>query len=242
MTVRALIVAFVLITVASAFAADGAPPELIGAYGHSPQQCQSFHRKTDNVSIISETAYTFCGGSACEATIISYTRKGHSYTLKLAGGWTTTLTEVDDGVFETSDGETLVRCTLKDQIRGIGLLPNTEGAVTATHSALFSALYAENVKTVCPDLSPDIETTATLVEASSRGWVKFLKTRGLLQRSEEDELNYILHSSTMEAQYALREDAEAIPEFCDHVLDAFGREGTIFPNLIADDRPERRKT
>jgi hypothetical protein len=38
------------------------------------------------------------------------------------------------------------------------------------------------------------------------------------------------------AKYGVRADAAMIPEFCAEVLKAFGSDGRIFPNLIADPR------
>ena len=109
--------------------AKGAPDALIGNYGKSPEQCRSYHRKSDNIESITKDRYTFCGGSGCEAEIVSHRKTKRGYVLKLTGignpdGWTQTFRQISEDVFEVPYSgrapETLVRCTIKDAIAGIG--------------------------------------------------------------------------------------------------------------------------
>ncbi len=64
-------------------ASPNGPRELIGNYGNSPGQCQSYHRKSDNITSISATSYESCGGSMCGADIVSHRKVKDGYILNL---------------------------------------------------------------------------------------------------------------------------------------------------------------
>lgn len=57
----------------------GAPIELIGRWGSNKEQCQSWHRKIDNVTIIDKNFLTSCGGTGCEAAIVSHKKTVDGY-------------------------------------------------------------------------------------------------------------------------------------------------------------------
>ncbi|MCJ9702274.1 MULTISPECIES: hypothetical protein [unclassified Bradyrhizobium] len=111
------------------------PRDLIGHYGNSPTQCQSYHRKSDNMTSISATSYEFCGGSMCGADIVSHRKLKDGYILNLKSpgnpsGRRVRVKLLYKGIqiaFSRRDPpETLARCTEADAIAGIGLRPDQE--------------------------------------------------------------------------------------------------------------------
>src|SRR5215208_5573041 len=168
------IVLAMLAGVAWAQDVKGSPEALVGFYGSSPDQCRSYHRKSDNLTSFTATTYTFCGGSGCEADIISHRRIKNGYTLKFTSGgnphgWASTFRQIDKNVFEetskTSKPKTLVRCTVKDAIAGIGRDPNATGAVTQSLQIVYAAFYAMEVSSACPDLRANQDKIKTLILA-----------------------------------------------------------------------------
>ena len=225
----------------------GAPDALIGYYGNSPDQCRSYRRKSDNITSITKTDYTFCGGSGCEAEIVSHRKTRNGYVLKLISrgtpeGWTTTFRQIDENVFEVpSKGrktETLVRCTIKDEIAGIGLEPNVSTAVTQSMQVVYSAFYAQAVPTACPDLQTDQAKIKKMILIGEVAWadhlVKYKLANG--RQTVEEDVRQTTELTKKNAEYGVRSDAEFIPEFCGHVLNAFGSDGSVVPDLIVDPR------
>ena len=219
-----------------AFGDAGVPDELLGHFGNSPVQCRSFHRKADNITHISKEYYTFCGGSRCEARVDRVRKTKSGYTLKLRGNsgpFDVRLTKVEEGVFDSGD-ETLVKCTERDQIAGIGLPVTLEMSITKAPHAAFSAYYALSVPEVCPDIKADEALAENIAKAGILEYVRFLIERKLINRSVDEAVTAEAHNEREDARYAVKQDAEAIPAFCDHVFDAFGEDGRIFKDLLSD--------
>ncbi|WP_284543483.1 hypothetical protein [Pleomorphomonas sp. T1.2MG-36] len=233
---RLLLLVTLLSASQAALAADGAPEELIGHWGKNPKECMSYHRKFDGLTTISKEYLTSCGGSACEARIVSYKRKGKSYVLHLVSpgtpeGWDSTYTKVDEGVFE-SGKETFVSCTVKDAIAGIGRYPEMTGGSTASLEVLFGAYYALAVPSVCPAFKADTKAAKALADAGVVRWLQFLAEIGSPRPSPEAEMASIRRDTKARAEGAVIADSKEIPDFCDHVLDVFGLDGTLYPNLL----------
>jgi hypothetical protein len=225
----------------------GGPEALVGFYGSSPDQCRSYHRKSDNLTSFTKTTYTFCGGSGCEAHIISHRRIKDGYTLKFTSGgnpqgWSSTFRQIDTNIFEeTSKGskpQTLVRCTVKDAIAGIGRDPNATGAVTQSLEIVYAAFYAVEVSSVCPDLRANQDKIKTLILAGRDGWTAHLIKNKLITdwQTAGERIRRDIEMSERSAKYGVRADSEEIPDFCVEVLGAFGSDGRILPDLIADPR------
>lgn len=242
----ALIVA-ALVGTAIAQDGKGAPDELIGRYGNSPTECRSYHRKTDGITIIGKNTYTFCGGSGCDAIIVSHKKTPAGYVLNFKSGRSEEIRVIDDRVIVSVGGgvggrdETLVRCGLPDAIAGIGASVAPPGALTSSLEVLFSANYALAVPNVCPALKTNEGLAVRLAEMGLQLWGKFLKEHGLLQRgvlrgSLEQRLESTAKMSKRDAEYAVKMDFAEIPNFCEHVLGAFGLDGSIYPDLIRDPR------
>jgi hypothetical protein len=109
----------------------GAPTQLIGKYGANPEECRSYNRKSDGITIISERDFSFCGGSGCWAEVLSHkkTRDGYSLRLRSPGnpdGFNERFVVTDPSYIVEIDGNgkgkdlTLARCTRADAIAGIG--------------------------------------------------------------------------------------------------------------------------
>ncbi|RWA98302.1 hypothetical protein [Mesorhizobium sp.] len=219
-----------------AFGDAGVPSELLGHFGNSPVQCRSFHRKADNITHISKEYYTFCGGSRCEARIDRVRKTKSGYTLKLqgdSGPFDIRLTKVEEGVFDAGD-QTLVKCTERDQIAGIGLPVTLEMSITKAPHAAFSAYYALSVPEVCRDIKVDEALAESIAKAGILEYVRFLLDRKLIKQTVDDAITTKAHNEREDARYAVKQDAEAIPAFCDHVLDAFGENGRIFKDILSD--------
>ncbi|CAA2108961.1 hypothetical protein MBUL_04454 (plasmid) [Methylobacterium bullatum] len=228
----------------------GAPPALIGHYGNSPAQCRSYNRKSDNVSEIRRETYTFCGGFGCEARIAKAEKTASGYRLHLRSngnpdGWWSDFRTVGEGVLEErvqggKKAETLVRCTTKDIIAGIGLEPNTEGAVTKARSAVFTAYYAEQVATLCPAVSLDSALAKRILATGADGLEAHMRKYGYQPitpgRTFREGVENDVHSEKVSATYAAKSDAEALPNFCDEAMKALGEGGRVVPGLLIDPR------
>ncbi|MHC1999528.1 hypothetical protein ACYQR9_03675 [Methylobacterium sp. CM6241] len=227
----------------------GAPPALIGHYGNSPAQCRSYNRKTDDVRSIERDTYTFCGGSSCEAKIVSTTKTASGYKLKTIGTFsgvesTDQFREIAPGVFEipgvAGRRQTIVRCTSKDIVAGIGLEPNTEGQVTNSLSAVFTAHYAEHVTTLCPSTALNEGLAKQIIATGIDAWEAHLKRYGLRPGASAKEIRqgaeYDVRREKGEATYAAKQDAEALPNFCEEVMRAFGDGARVVPGLVIDQR------
>lgn len=150
-----------------------------------------------------------------------------------SGPFDVRLTKVDEGVFDAGD-ETLVKCTGRDQIAGIGLPVTLEMSITKAPHAAFSAYYALSVPEMCPNIKVDEASAENLAKAGILEYVRFLIERKLINRSVDEAAATEAHNEREDARYAVKQDAEAIPAFCDHVLDAFGDSGRIFKDLLSD--------
>ena len=228
--------------VARAQEIPGAPKPLIGHYGKNPDQCRSYHRKSDNITSISTNYYTWCGGTGCEAEIMSHRQTKDGFLLHLASrgnpkGWTSRVTLVDKGIIEI-DRETLVQCTERDIRRGVGR-DVFSGGVTKSLDIAFSVFYALDVPNRCPDLRPDPDKTANLLRLAELGWVKHLEQTGLRpvfgRTREEDAKNIIAHQQTS-AIAAVRQDAAELKDFCEEAAATFGTRGRVVPGLLLDRR------
>ncbi|MBI3704381.1 MAG: hypothetical protein HY244_11195 [Rhizobiales bacterium] len=250
-TLKHALVASITLGLASADAlaqdAKGAPDVLIGKYGKSPEQCRSYHRKSDNMESITKTHYTFCGGAACEAEIVSHRKTKDGYVLRLTSrgnpdGWTTTFRQIDENIFEQpSKGrapETLVRCTIKDAIAGIGREADGSQAVTQSINVIYSAFYAQAVPSACPDLRADQAEIKKLILVGEVAWAEHLVKYKLANARQtlREQVRQSLESTKKGAEYGVRSDAKEISDFCSHVLNAFGSDGSVIPNLITDPR------
>lgn len=227
----------------------GAPDALIGYFGISPKQCRSYHRKSDDVTHITKTTETSCGGSGCgETEILSHRKTKDGYVLKCTSrgnpnGWVQTYRQIDDGVFEMLiDGfppHTLVKCSTKDAIAGIGRDSSDDdrGRVMST-SVAYSAFYAQAVPEVCPDLKADQTRIEKVLLVSHLGRVEEIKESKFLdpRKTPEEQLISEMRMVKNGAEYDVRADAKEIPDFCIEVLSAFSSDGHVIPNLIKDPR------
>jgi hypothetical protein len=227
----------------------GAPSELIGHWGKNKEQCRSWHRRADNVTSITKDIGTFCGGSGCEATIISHKKIHDGYILKFTSrgnptGYSLRYGILDNDtveVFETNEKlmDTLVRCNMKDKIAGIGLpadqwLPVS--AATTAPNGIFAAYYALEIQSVCPKLKANKKLIVVLVREGLVLYDKFLTKTGLhYSSSREEDLRNEANSVHGNAKYAVEQDAREIPNLCTLVLEVFGKDGKIFPDLIQDE-------
>jgi len=230
----------------------GAPQVLIGRWGNSPQECRSYHRKSDGITIINKNNYSFCGGSGCEATIIKSRKTHDGYVLSLVSrgnpdGWQSRVRVIDDKVIEMVGAgligrdETLVRCSKSDAIAGIGLRSDSTASRTKSLDGIFAAYYALAIPTRCSQLAPDISAAETIIKTGKLMWERHIQEwvrRDGLDHQTEALLKGldVVDSEKQRAEYAVRADAAEIKNFCDEVLNAFGNDGRILPNLIKDPR------
>lgn len=109
----------------------GTPDELIGKFGATRQQCQSYHRKSDEIRIFTKNSYSACGGVLCQSDVVSHRKIGNVFRLKLTNFvnskvWVTDIRQLDPDIFELIGGgiggknEVIVKCNVKDAIAGIG--------------------------------------------------------------------------------------------------------------------------
>lgn len=227
----------------------GTPAPLIGHFGTSPAQCQSYHRRSDEITKIGPQFMTSCGGSGCEAKIVSHrkTRDGYALWLVSRGspaGWWQKVRTVEDRVVEFHyeiDGqksvETLVRCSPDDLVLGIGR--KGDGAGMPAFDLAFSAYYALAIPSTCPNLEVDRDKAEKVAALAQEVWAKQATARGdkpfgglsVTERAHEA----ILHEKET-ATSAVLSDAAEIKGFCSKVLDAYGTDGQVLRNLVKDPR------
>lgn len=223
-----------------------APPSLVGTFGKSLTQCQSYHRKSDDLSRITSTDYTFCGGSGCTARIVSYRKTNDGYVLSLVSrgtpqGFKWTVRQIDDNVFEQEFGdgrsETLVRCTMKDAIAGIGL-PEYDGLGKQSKNVEFAAYYAKAIPTACSNIRVRAREVELVLVAAKAALIARRQKQNLIRPgiTPEADAAEIMVWQERRAQLAAVEDAKVIPEFCKEVLEVFGIDGRLIPNLLVDPR------
>jgi hypothetical protein len=133
----------------------------------------------------------------------------------------------------------LVRCTEADEIAGIGLDPESEGAQTSAPAAMFSALYALAVPTeACPNLTTDGKAVQAALSVAREAYTRFLAGSSAFRGDVGQSVASRQRLAKTQAAYAVRQDKAAISDFCEQVLEAFGEKGRLYPNLIKD--PRRR--
>jgi len=225
-----------------------APAALIGYYGKSPAQCRSYHRKSDNLTSITSTTYTFCGGSGCDASIISHRKVNDGFILNLKSrgnpkGWSEHVrTNEQQNYIEilpqqpTDATETLVKCTEADSIAGIGLKPNTEYNLTKSLEGVFSAYYALAVPSKCPSIEADAKAVETIVAAGRLLWIEFLQKGPNARSLTIETINSDILDEQRDAELAVGSDANEIKSFCTEVLNVFGEHGRVYQNLLKDTR------
>jgi hypothetical protein len=230
----------------SALAQDrkGAPSELLGYFGKRPTQCQSYHRKIDEITIINPGTITWCGGSACEARIASHRKTKDGYILKLQSannpnGWTSAFKIIDHDTIEelgegTAKTETLVRCSARDQIAGIGRDTVSPGLTKSLDTA-FSAYYALALPEHCKDIEVDRKKAEQLIELATLTWVQFILDTQKGRQSAQDAARTVKRQQ-ISAESAAQQDATEIKGFCEHAADAFGSGGRVVPDLVKDRR------
>jgi hypothetical protein len=232
------IAAFIVATLAMSFLAGGtvafaqnadvpgAPEQLIGNWGKNSDQCRSHHRKVDDVTTITKDAWTECSGTACEFNIASHRKLQDGFQLKYTSndnprGWTERIRIVDANKMEVlpkSKGgkkETYTRCNEADAIAGIGLNKNYSES-SQEEIVAFAGFYVRTVPTVCAQINVDNDTVAAMTEV-----------RGSLR---PEDLKFL----QIDAEHAVREDAKQIKNFCVEVFGAFGKNGTVTPDLLKD--------
>jgi hypothetical protein len=227
---------------------QGAPAELIGTYGKSPLQCRSHHRKSDDIHIIGKNQYSFCGGSACGFDIKSHRKQGKTFIITGNSAGNPIYRELkfefisSDIVEIYSNGnnrETLVRCTDKDAISGIGqpsveVTPMTQG--DRAIAAAYAAYYAQHIPHVCPNLKIDKSPIDSIISSSKFIWADFANKVPWRKGSKvtRGEIEDIFTSADTDAYQGIKKDAESIPNFCLEALRAFGVEGRIIRNVIVN--------
>jgi hypothetical protein len=226
----------------------GAPQEMLGYFGASPRECRSWNRNVDAVTHITKDSMTFCGGSACEARIKSHlqTKDGFRLNFTSSGnpkGWSFIYRMVSPDIFEIQykdrAPETLVRCSERDIIAGIGRQPVAEMNVSKGYETLFAAYYAKAIPGSCPRLKADTKKIDEIIEIGGLAVYKF-RLNDRVNPVPMSRLDQVVEEAKVfaarDAMYAVEEDAKALPAFCEHVTERFGPEGTVIPRLVIDPR------
>ena len=220
------------------------PRDLIGHYGDGPTQCQSYHRKSDNMTSISATSYEFCGGSMCGADIVSHRKLKDGYILNLKSpgnpsGRRVRVKLLYKGIqiaFSRRDPpETLARCTEADAIAGIGLRPDQEPDADKSLAPVFAAYYALAVPGKCPGIEANAQAAEAIIATGRSSWTEFLRKGPNSQHATPEGTKDIARERGA-AEYAVRADAVEIGAFCGEVLNAFGAGGRVKPDLLKDTR------
>ncbi|MHC4040200.1 hypothetical protein [Bradyrhizobium sp. 23AC] len=222
------------------------PRDLIGKYGNSPAQCQSYHRKPDDITSISATSYEFCGGSMCGADIVSHRKLKNGYILNLKSpgnpsGWRVRVKLLDKGIEITSlsrrdPPETLARCTKADAIAGVGLRPDQEPGADKSLNSVFAAYYALAVPGKCPGIEANAQAAEAIIATGRSSWTEFLRKGPNSQHATPEGIAKDIAGEKGDAEYAVRADATEIDAFCSEVLNAFGAGGRVKPDLLKDTR------
>jgi hypothetical protein len=205
----------------------GAPKELLGDWGEKPGKCRSWHRSHQEHTTIESDAWVSCGGTACYATIISHRKFKDGYLVKQTStgrpeGWTDRIRIINADKFEIffdakgDKKETYTRCGDADIVAGIGLPSDYDDSTRQEYTVSFAGYYARAVPTVCQLTAVDEDTVGAMTAV-----------RSYLTPS-------ILESIKSDAESAVEQDAKAIDEFCIEVFGAFGKKGTVTPNLLKD--------
>lgn len=205
----------------------GAPKELLGEWGEKPGRCRAWHRSRDGHTTIESDAWISCGGTACYATVVSHRKLKDGFLLKLQSdgnpsGWTDRIRILGPDKFESlpqssrEKKETYTRCGDADIIAGIGLASDYDESSRQEYTVSFAGYYAQAVPTVCQLTAADEDTIAAMTAVRS-----YLTP-------------HILENIKSDAQSAVEQDAKAIDEFCIEVFGAFGKKGTVTPNLLKD--------
>jgi hypothetical protein len=254
MLARTAIALWCFISSSAVFASDlqkGAPDALLGYFGESPAECMSFHRKSDELKHFTKESYTFCGGSACGAEVLSHKKTADGFKLRFRSsgnpkGWSASYRQVDQNIFEertdSSKPTTLVRCSERDIIAGIGRDPsdnlNDKNTASEMTAMAFAVFYARSVAETCEGLTVNKEQAKKLLDASEADYARFLIQHHLASAATDAlmDAREMLASEKREAEYGVREDSKAISNFCSEVLDAFGENGRVSRGLIVDPR------
>lgn len=221
------------------------PDALIGKFGATRQQCQSYHRKSDDIHTFYKGSWSSCGGSGCEAQIVSHRKTKDGFRLRLVSrgspkGWEQNIRQIDPDIFELirsgikGANEIIVRCNMKDAIAGIGR-ETIECTVQQASCLLNSIFYAESVTSRCEHLSIDSKMFSSLLEIGSKEWMEFRRRRIAVSNLPRDLADTIAYSKR-EAETNARQDADHIPDFCTEVMGAFGPGGKVVPDLLTDKR------
>jgi hypothetical protein len=252
--VRLTVALCFLISSSAIYASDlqnGAPDAMLGYFGESPAECMSFHRKSDGLKQFTKDTYTFCGGSACEAEILGHKKTADGFQLRFRSrgnpkGWSATYRQIDANVFEeTTDTQkptTIVRCSQKDNVAGIGRNPshdlNDKNTAFEMAAMAYAVFYASSVTEMCEGLTVNKEQAKTLLDASETEYAKFLIQHRLQATATGAVIDAreMLASEKRAAEYGVRADSKEIPNFCSEVLDAFGENGRVSRGLIIDPR------
>ena len=230
---------------ASAQEVTGGPDALIGKFGATRQQCQSYHRKSDDIHTFYRDSWSFCGGTACEARIVSHRKTTDGFRLRLVSrgnpkGWEQNIRQIDSNIFELirsgikDKNQIIVRCNMRDAIAGIGK-ETSECTVQKASCLLHSIFYAESVTSRCEHLSIDSKMFSSLLEIGSTEWIEFRRPR-VVNSSLPRDLADTIDFSKRDAKSNARQDADHIPDFCTEVMGAFGPGGKVVPDLLNDKR------
>lgn len=219
----------------------GGPDRLIGTFGRNPEECRSFNRKSDAMLTFTKDAMTACGGSGCEAQILSHVRTSDGFVLKFVSrgnpkGWSTRFKLLDESTIE-SDGETHVRCTERDIRAGIGLQPGGQGK-TQSLGVAFSAYYALEIPNRCASLRSNKARAEAIIKAAELAWAEYIAKLGAqtFGKTYQQYAASTIKDQQANASYAVRADADEIRDFCVEVLNAFGKGGSVIPDLLNDPR------
>ncbi len=250
MRLAPLLVASLLLTAPQAWSKEpAAPPELVGWYGASPEQCRAFHRSDAGLTI-GPDRWKLNEGAAgvSEARIVGTQHHGSATVLNLKATDGRAQRQVvhllDDGIVEietataSSPHRAFVRCRPADAAAGIGLDTIPAGQ-TKGMNAVFAAAYAKAVPTACPALKARTASADQVVWLGRQAWLKYLVERRLTPYGaasyEHDAQRTVAHTE-VRAREAVASDARTIEGFCERALDAFGPSGRVIPKLLADPR------
>ena len=222
----------------------GAPYELWGYFGNNKEQCRSFNRKTDDITIIEKYTYSFCSGTMCFAQIRGHKKTPDGFILRFTSkgnprGWKMRFIQFDKDIFDVIDEpktkdsklETIVRCNVNDSIAGIGLSTMPEGLTKAPDLA-FSTYYALAVPRLCGHLEVDQKKAEELLRFAAEKYRAFLLTG-----PNAGSAPYAAEQLADQKEYAddaVGSDFMTIPEFCSHISSRFGPNGSIIKGLVSD--------
>jgi hypothetical protein len=201
----------------------GALDNLVGVFAESSELCRSHRRATTHFAIeLSKVKgkfyYNNCNGRACVYQVLSHARGPAGLVLRMREviapdepARKVTIKRINDKQFSFTESgrpsSIRVRCTEADFVAGIGLPDPDHHDDDADYSVAYSLRYALLVPAVCPELTADRETIS--------------KRLG----PPKPVIEWLVKDTPAN-------DKENVKDYCKVVLDSFGPNGRVIPNLL----------